>query len=522
MSALASLFEPPDDATPDELRARLRELADLIARAPVPIAVAHDAECRFISANVALARLLGVPADVNISLTPPGNERPLYRILRDGRDIPPSELPMQYAVAHRTHVTNDIEIVRPDGSVIYVQNDVEPLYDQNSAVCGCVSVCVDMTARREVEDVLREADRRKDEFLATLSHELRNPLAPIRNALELLQRADRDDPLCDRALAIMERQVQQLVRLTDDLLDVSRITRNRIELRREPTDLRAIVRSAVETIEPLSNAASHVVTIDLPELPLWLDADFTRLAQAFANLLDNAVKYTERGGRISISASADSTHALVTVRDTGIGIDAAVLPSIFDMFVQIEQGRGRLRSGLGIGLALARRLIELHGGHLDASSEGRGAGTTFTVRLPLAATARAQEPSASVVRHEARCRVLVAEDIPDAAEMMRLMVECMGHDVRVAADGVQAVALAREFNPQIALLDIGMPRMDGYEAARRIRAALGRRVVLVALTGWGQDEDQRRAYAAGFDHHVTKPADPAVLESLIASVASCG
>jgi PAS domain S-box-containing protein len=518
MSSLATLFEPPDDATPDELRARLRALADLVARAPVPIAVAHDADCRFISANDALARLLGLRSDVNISLTPPDNERPLYRILRDGRDIPSSELPMQYAVAHRTHLTNDIEIVRPDGSVIYVQNDVEPLYDQNGDVCGCVSVCVDMTARKDVEDVLREADRRKDEFLATLSHELRNPLAPIRNALELMRRGDRDDALCDRALAIMERQVQQLVRLTDDLLDVSRITRNRIELRRDLGDLRTVVRSAVETIVPLSDAAGLVVAVDLPECPLWVDADFTRLAQAFANLLDNAVKYTERGGRICVSASVDATEVVVTVRDTGIGIDPASLPSVFDMFVQIEQGPGRARSGLGIGLALARRLIELHGGRIEARSDGRGAGTTFTVRLPLAPAAKEQKPSASVPRPAARCRVLVAEDIPDAAEMMRLMVECMGHDVRVAADGVQALALARDFNPQIALLDIGMPRMDGYEAARHIRTALGSRVLLVALTGWGQEEDQRRAYSAGFDYHVTKPADPAFLESLIASV----
>jgi signal transduction histidine kinase len=232
MSSLALIFEPPDDATADELRARLRGLSDLVARAPVPIAVAHDAECRFISANHALARLLQVPPDANISLALERGGRPLYRIQRDGRDIPTSELPMQYAIAHRTHLANDIEIVRPDGSVLYVQNDVEPLYDRHGHVCGCVSVCVDMTERRQIEDKLREADRRKDEFLATLSHELRNPLAPIRNALEVMRRAGHDAQLNERALSIMERQLQQLVRLTDDLLDVSRITRNRIELRR--------------------------------------------------------------------------------------------------------------------------------------------------------------------------------------------------------------------------------------------------------------------------------------------------
>ena len=517
MSSLAQVFEPPEGATQEELRARLRALADLVSRAPVPIAVAHDPGCHYISANEALGRLLGVPSHVNISLTPPGGERPLYRIQRGGRDIPASELPMQYAVAHRTHVTGDLEIIRADGSLLYVQNDVEPLYDRHGNVCGCVSVCVDLTDRKRVEDVLREADRRKDEFLATLSHELRNPLAPIRNALELMRRAGDDPQLSARALAIMERQLQQLVRLTDDLLDVSRITRDRIELRREPIDLRAVVRSALETIEPMSEAAGHVIATDLPARPLWVHADFTRLSQAFANILDNAVKYTDRGGRISVSASADAGEAIVTLSDTGIGIDPALLPRIFGMFVQIEQSAGRPRSGLGIGLTLASRFIELHGGRIAAHSDGAGAGTTFVVRLPLIARVEERTTEVRPARPTARRRVLVAEDIPDAAEMMCLMLERMGHDVRVAADGVQAVAVAREFDPHIALLDIGMPRMDGYEAARQIRAALGKRVMLVALTGWGQEEDQRRAYLAGFDHHVTKPAEAVVLESLIGS-----
>ena len=518
MSRLASLFEPPADTTPEELRSRLRALADLIARAPVPIAIAHDPDCRFITANDALTRLLHLPTDVNISLTPPAGERPLYRIQRHGRDLPDDELPMQYAVAHRTNVTNDIEIVRPDGSVAYVQNDVEPLFDREGAVCGCVSVCVDMTARKDAEDVLREADRRKDEFLATLSHELRNPLAPIRNALELLRRAGTDAALRERALAITERQVQQLVRLTDDLLDVSRITRNKIELRCDRIDLRSAISSALETIAPLSSAAGHMLTLDLPPSPVWVYADLTRLSQAFANILNNAVKFTDRGGSISVSASVDGRDATVTLSDTGIGIDPGALPTIFDMFVQIDQGASRARSGLGIGLALAKRLVELHDGRIEAHSEGLGMGTTFIVRLPVAAPAEQAKPLRAAPQVTGRCRVLVADDIPDAAEMMAVMIECMGHDVRVATDGVQAVEIAQQFEPQIALLDIGMPRMDGYEAARHIRATLGDRVFLVAVTGWGQEEDQRRAYAAGFDRHVTKPAEPAVLESLIASV----
>jgi signal transduction histidine kinase len=518
MSSLATLFEPPEEATAEELRARLRALAELVARAPVPIAVAHDADCRFITANDALARLLGVPSGVNISMTPRIGERALYRIQQAGRDLAATELPMQYAIAHREHVTSDIEILRADGSVLYVQNDVEPLYDGGGSVCGCVSVCVDLTERKRIEDMLREADRRKDEFLATLSHELRNPLAPIRNAVELMRRAGRDPNITERALAIMERQLHQLVRLTDDLLDMSRITRDTIELRRDPVDLRAILRSAFETIEPLSHAAGHELVCDLPAAPLWLYADFTRLAQAFVNLLNNAVKYTDRGGRITVSVLDEGGEAVVSLRDTGIGIEPGLLPRIFDMFVQIDPGSSRARSGLGIGLALTKRLVELHEGSIEARSGGAGAGTTFVVRLPLVAAPEESEPREEFPRVAAgRCRVLVAEDIPDAAEMMRLMIECMGHDVRVAADGVEAVALAKQFNPQIALLDVGMPRMDGYEAARRIRAALGDEILLVALTGWGQEDDQRQAFAAGFDRHLTKPAEPDVLEDLIAS-----
>jgi len=308
--------------------------------------------------------------------------------------------------------------------------------------------------------------------------------------------------------------------LTDDLLDVSRITRNRLELRRERIDLRSAISGAIETIEPLSEAAGHTVVVDLPGDPIWVYADLTRLAQAFANLLNNAVKYTDRGGHITLTASADSGEAIVRLTDSGIGIDPAFLPSIFDMFVQIEPTNHRPRSGLGIGLALARRLVELHHGTLEACSGGIGKGATFVVRLPAIAAERSQTASPGLRPVAASCRVLVAEDIPDAAEMMRLMIEAMGHDVRVAADGAQAVEMAEAFRPEIALLDIGMPRMDGYEAARQIRAALGGRIVLVALTGWGQEHDRQRAFAAGFDYHVMKPAEPDALESLIASVVS--
>ncbi len=516
-------FAATDNLSSEELRQRLHSLQALIARAPVPIAIAHDPECRFISANRALASLLGLPPDTNISLTPSaGAEPPPYRIQRNGRDIPAPELPMQFAIAHRTAVRNEIEIVRADGSVAYVQNDVEPLFDAQGRIYGCVSVCVDLTDRKRAEIALREADRRKDEFLATLSHELRNPLAPIRTALEVMRLAREDPGLFEQARATMERQLRQLVRITDDLLDVSRITQNKVELRRERIDLRAVLHSAIEATRPLIEARRHQLTLDLPARPVWVDADFTRLAQTFSNLLNNAAKYTEEGGQIRVTAEAGATAATVTVADTGVGIPPVMLSRIFDMFTQLQAHRDRSQGGLGIGLTLAKRLVDLHGGTIEAASEGPGCGSRVSVRLPLAGAAeiaRAVTLAAPESAHPA-CRVLVAEDNADAAEMMRVMLRLRGHEVRVAADGVAAVALAREFAPQIAFVDIGMPHMDGYDAARHIRALLGHGVVLVALTGWGQDEDKRRSHDAGFDHHLTKPPEPELLDRLIEQCAA--
>jgi PAS domain S-box-containing protein len=513
-----SLFDPPAGATGDDLRNRLGILKTLIERAPVPIAIAHDPECRYISGNAALLRLLGLPPDANISMTPPEGQEPFYRIQRDGEDIPAAELPMQFAIANRAHVRNDIEIVRRDGTVLYVQNDVEPFYDQSGAVIGCVSVVVDFTARKYAEDVLREADQRKDDFLATLSHELRNPLAPIRHALELIRRSPNDAALTERARAVMERQLAQLVRLTDDLLDVSRITRNRVELRRDRVDLGEALASAIETTQPLIDAAGQVLDVTLPSEAIWVYADLTRLSQAFANLLNNAAKYTDRGGTIGVHGAVEQGFVTIAVSDTGIGIPADLLPRIFDMFMQADHTAERARGGLGIGLSLAKQLIELHGGTIEVQSGPEG--TTFLTRLPLATERRKVERPPEQPRGPVRSlRVLVAEDIPDAAEMLRLMVESMGHAVRVATDGTQAVAVAKEFEPEVALIDLGMPRMDGFETARHIRDALGRRVVLIALSGWGQDEDKRRAREAGFDHHLTKPADPDALEKLIATAA---
>jgi len=419
-------------------------------------------------------------------------------------------------------VRNEIEIIRPDGSVIYVQNDVEPLFDTHGEIYGCVSVIVDLTERRRAEIALREADRRKDEFLATLSHELRNPLAPIRAALEVMRLGRQDAALVEKARATMERQLQQLVRLTDDLLDVSRITQDKVELKRERIDLRTVVQSAVEAMRPLVSDRGHTLRVEMPPEPLYVDGDFTRVAQAFSNLLSNAAKYTDRGGEISISAIREDATAVVRVRDSGIGIPREMLTRIFDMFTQLHAQGDRTTSGLGVGLSLARRLVDLHGGTIDAHSEGPGRGSEFVIRLPLAAVAVTNEMSHLHPRPlpAGACRVLIAEDNSDAAEMMRVMLCFGGHDVKVASDGVQAVAIAEALRPDVAFIDIGMPRMDGYEAARRIRRALGDRVMLVALTGWGQEDDKARAREAGFDHHLTKPAEPEMMERMITDCAA--
>jgi PAS domain S-box-containing protein len=515
-------FDVLDNLSPEELRQRLLSLQAIIDRAPIPIAIAHDPACRFIFGNRALSSLIGLPQDANISLTPPAGEQPQYRIQRDGKDIPPDQLPMQYAIAHRTAVSNEIEIVRADGSVVYVQNDVEPLYDTHGQIYGCVSVCVDLTDRKLAEMGLRDADRRKDEFLATLSHELRSPLAPIRSAIEVIRLARGDAEVIERARATMERQLLHLVRITDDLLDVARVTQNKVQLQRERIDLRTVLHSAIEATRPMIDAQGHTLTMHLPEDPIWADVDFTRIAQALSNLLSNAAKYTEPGGHISVTATSLGRNATITVSDTGIGIPPMLLPRIFDMFTQLQVHRDRTYGGLGVGLTLARRLVQLHGGTLNASSEGPGRGSQFAIRLPLETIAPPTEaPSGgdqAASRHVG-CRVLIAEDNPDAAEMMSLMLSIKGHDVRIAADGEQAVAIGGSFDPQIAFVDIGLPRMDGFEVARRLRDLLGRRVLLVALTGWGQDEDRRRSREAGFDHHLTKPPEPEVLDKLIAECA---
>ena len=376
--------------------------------------------------------------------------------------------------------------------------------------------------RLQLIEQLREADRRKDEFLATLSHELRNPLAPLRNSLHLLGLAGASVGPAAPIRDMMERQVNHLVRLVDDLLEMSRISRGTFELRKERVPLGAIIQNAIETSDPLIQGAGHRLTVSVPEEPLWVDGDPVRLAQILANLLNNAAKYTEAGGTLEVHARREGASAVIAVRDNGAGISPEAIPRLFEMFSRGDRGSGRDQGGLGIGLALARRLCEMHGGSVTARSEGPGRGSEFIVRLPLAARQAGEEIIAEAGAPPVpRKRILVVDDNRDAAESMGMLLEFLGADVRVAVDGPGALEAFEIYEPAVVLLDIGMPGMDGYEVARRIRTEFPQRhTAIVALTGWGQEEDRRRARAAGFDHHLIKPADVGALQALLGSLGS--
>ena len=383
-----------------------------------------------------------------------------------------------------------------------------------------LSSVADITNRRRAEEALREADRRKDEFLATLAHELRNPLAPLHNGLQLVRLASDNPATMQKAVSMMERQLQQLRRLVDDLLDVSRISRNRLELRTELLDLASVIKSATETSRPVIEAAQQELQITLPAQPVLIEGDPVRLAQAFSNLLNNAAKYSEPGGTISLTVGLEIETVVIRVRDRGIGIPADKLSSIFDMFVQVDSSMERSQGGLGIGLTLVRQLIQMHGGAVEVQSDGPGQGSEFVVRLPFVVLIKPEQPADAVVQvppeTTVRRRIMVVDDNLDSADSLSMMLEMLGHEVSAAHDGVEAVETARRFQPEVAFLDVGMPRMNGYEAARLIRQqpeCAG--VILVALTGWGQEEDKRRSHEAGFDIHMVKPIDYAAVEKLI-------
>jgi signal transduction histidine kinase len=369
--------------------------------------------------------------------------------------------------------------------------------------------------RERAAEALRLLDQRKDEFLATLGHELRNPLAPLLTGLQLLRLSGDDRQTVERVRATMDRQVGHLIRLVDDLLEISRITRGIIDIRRGPMDLGSLLRTALDTTRSMIEAAGHELSVSLPSEPIAIEGDSVRLTQVFANLLTNAAKYTNPGGRIELSARRVGENAVVRVRDNGIGIPPKHLDSVFEMFMQVDRSSRHSQGGLGIGLTLARSLVAMHGGKITAHSNGPGTGSEFVVTLPaLARSEVAPQADAAPARLPAR-RVLVVDDNRDAADTLATLLRTLGVTVAVAYSGRTAIEAVATFAPDTVLLDIGMPEMDGYETSRRIRAQHGNDLLLVALTGWGQDEDLRQSRAAGFDHHLVKPPDIERLRAIL-------
>jgi PAS domain S-box-containing protein len=501
-----------------ELRATEQRFSEFMQHLP-GLAWIKDLEGRYVYANDAATRAFhrrreDLYGTTDGDLFPPATARQFQendqRALAGGTGILTVEtLQQDDGVAHSS-IVSKFPIPGPDGAPAFIGG-----------------MAIDITEQKRIEAALREADRRKDEFLATLSHELRNPLAPICNGLQLLRSTALLHPDSAPVFEMIERQVQQLVRLIDDLLDVSRINTGKIVLRRQTVELSAVVHDAVEASRPRIEAARQELTVALPSESIVLEADRTRLAQALLNLLNNASKFTGPEGRIWLTAEREGEALAIRVRDTGIGIPADMLARVFEMFMQVDRSQERPYDGLGVGLSLVRTLIEMHGGSVDAFSAGPGLGSELEVRLPLPAQERglplpagAGELSADP---PAALRILVVDDNQDAAESLATLLALKGHDVRTAYDGPGALDAAEELRPAVLLLDIGLPGMNGYEVARKLRErAWFQDVVLIAVTGWGQDGDRRRSQEAGFRHHLVKPVEPAELGRLLASLRTEG
>jgi PAS domain S-box-containing protein len=441
-------------------------------------------------------------------------------------DRPRVSAALERAVKGGEDYEADYRIVQAGGSVRWVTARGRTERDGSGRAVRMPGVLVDITERKRLEDELRDTDRRKDEFLATLAHELRNPLAPIRNSLQILKMPGVSSATVRQTRDMMERQVEQLVRLVDDLMDVSRVMRGKIELRREAVELASIVARAVETAQPLIESQGHRLVISVPHESLLLDADPIRLSQVVGNLLTNAAKYTEANGRIWLDAEQTGGQVVLKVRDTGIGIAPDLVPRIFDVFMQVDYAATRSQGGLGIGLTLVKNLVELHGGTVEAHSAGLGQGSEFVIRLPLLVGRPPVHPEAEKrgqSQDPARAsghRLLVVDDNQDAAVSLAMLLRLQGHEVQVVHDGAAALELAKAYRPAMVFLDIGMPGMDGCEVARRLRQQPGlENVVLAALTGWGQQEDRRRTAEAGFNHHLVKPPDPKAIEGVLSSLA---
>ncbi|HXW06879.1 MAG TPA: ATP-binding protein [Vicinamibacterales bacterium] len=505
-----------DIATTDSVNSRqLRSQAQLIRNVndnTTELIFMKDRVGRLIYANAATLRLMGkCEKDIGTA------DSALFHNMAEYHPIHANDLRVM-------ETGESISVEEPytgvDGACRIFRSTKSPLRDDAGQIIGVIGVSTDISTLKEAEQTLRDADHRKDEFLAMLAHELRNPLAAIRYAGQVLQCTDADAQTLRSAAEILNRQVAHMVRQVDDLLDVSRISRGSIELRKECTELAPIVRDAVEASRPLFARLDQQLTVTLPPSAMHVYGDPIRLAQIVGNLLNNASKFTDRGGRIWLTVQHEDEQAMIRVRDTGIGIPTHELSRIFDMFGQVDSSLERARDGLGLGLALVKNLVEMHGGTVGAASDGLGKGSEFVLRLPLVTgqpqPAALEQPVAARPVATAARRILIADDNQDSADMLRTLFEFMGHDVRTAADGLEAVEAAAMFHPDVVVLDIGMPRLNGYEAARRIREQQrGNGLTLIALSGWNREEDRQRSQREGFDAHLVKPVDLTALTMLL-------